>query len=48
MSSICPTIMVDPEGEVRLAIGAAGGAKITNAVAMVATYHLWGGMSLDR
>lgn len=37
LSSMCPTIIIDDNGDVRLAIGAAGGTKITSSVAYVCT-----------
>lgn len=35
LSSMCPTIVLDSNGDVKLAIGSAGGTRITSAVAFV-------------
>ena len=35
MSSMCPSIILNENGDVRLLIGAAGGSKITTSVAQV-------------
>lgn len=34
LSSMCPAVIVDESGEVRIAIGASGGAQITSSVAL--------------
>ncbi|CAL7949448.1 unnamed protein product [Xylocopa violacea] len=48
MSSMSPTIVVDKNGNVRLVIGAAGGAKITTAVATAMIFNLWSGHSIKQ
>ncbi|XP_068085022.1 scoloptoxin SSD14 isoform X2 [Anabrus simplex] len=48
MSSICPSIFVDKDGNVKLVIGAAGGTRITTAVAYVIVRHLWFGESIKQ
>ncbi|XP_017850879.1 scoloptoxin SSD14 isoform X1 [Drosophila busckii] len=40
MSSMSPVVVVDPEGNVRLLVGAAGGTKITTSVAGVIIKYL--------
>lgn len=41
LSSMCPTIIIDKNGDVQMIIGAAGGTKITTSVAFVIYRHLW-------
>lgn len=41
LSSMCPTIVVDQNKNVRLVIGAAGGSKITSGVAIGMILNLW-------
>ncbi|XP_049516811.1 scoloptoxin SSD14 isoform X2 [Dermacentor silvarum] len=40
-SSMSPTVVVDPNGDVEMVIGAAGGSKIITAVAQVSMRALW-------
>lgn len=41
VSSMCPSVLVDSNGDVRLVLGAAGGSKIPSAVAWVSLRNLW-------
>lgn len=47
LSSMVPTLVTDHNGDVILVVGAAGGSKITTAVAAVIVRHLWFGESLE-
>ena len=40
-SSMCPTIVLDPSGNVRFMGGGAGGSRITTTVAFVMMNSLW-------
>lgn len=37
-SSMCPTVFVNSNGDVQLAIGAAGGTKITTSTTLVSSF----------
>ncbi|XP_011312024.1 gamma-glutamyltranspeptidase 1 isoform X2 [Fopius arisanus] len=41
MSSMVPSILVSPSGDVRMVVGGAGGTKITTSVSFVIARHLW-------
>lgn len=41
LSSMCPVIILDQLGNVRLLIGGAGGIKITSSVAYVSVFPIW-------
>ncbi|XP_022182527.1 gamma-glutamyltranspeptidase 1-like isoform X2 [Myzus persicae] len=48
MSSMCPTIITDKNGDFVLGAGAAGGSKITLATAYVSALKLWYNMTLKE
>ncbi|XP_051160453.1 scoloptoxin SSD14-like isoform X2 [Leptopilina boulardi] len=48
LSSMSPTILIDENNNVKMIIGAAGGTKITTAIAFVIARFLWMGNSLKE
>ena len=40
MSSMCPSIIVNNKGDVKMIIGGAGGSKITTSVAYVSDFYI--------
>ncbi|CAL4235913.1 unnamed protein product [Meganyctiphanes norvegica] len=48
MSSMCPAVVVDSAGDVRLVLGGAGGTKISTSVAWVALRNLWLGDNIKE
>ncbi|KAJ8927316.1 hypothetical protein NQ314_020230 [Rhamnusium bicolor] len=47
LSSMCPTIILNENKDVLMIAGAAGGTKITTAIALVIVKHLWLGMDIQ-
>ncbi|XP_041455936.1 glutathione hydrolase 1 proenzyme-like [Lytechinus variegatus] len=48
MSSMTPVIVVDDDGNVELAVGAAGGTTITTATSLIAMENVWFGSTLEN
>lgn len=48
LSSMCPAIFTDSQGDVRLVIGAAGGTKISSGVAWSSMNNLWLGDNIKE
>ncbi|XP_021926880.1 gamma-glutamyltranspeptidase 1-like isoform X2 [Zootermopsis nevadensis] len=48
VSSMCPSVIVNGNGDVRLVIGGSGGTKITTAVAFVIMRILWFGEGIKQ
>ena len=48
MSSMSPSVLVRPDGEVELVVGASGGTKITTATALVTSLATTFGLGLEE
>ncbi|XP_062536668.1 scoloptoxin SSD14-like isoform X2 [Armigeres subalbatus] len=47
LSSMCPTIITDSQGDVRIIVGSAGGSRITTATFLLILRHLYFGEDLE-
>ncbi|KAJ3644635.1 hypothetical protein Zmor_022352 [Zophobas morio] len=48
LSSMCPSIILDKNGDVEMVVGAAGGPKIITSIALVIIKHLWFDLGLQE